>query len=76
MLGAKAHADDAFAVMPEVGARGLHQQMEGGKSRSLAGEEIEEVPLWRQGDELAARGQVGEVGKSNARSLRCNRCVP
>ena len=53
-------------VLDEVGDLGLHLQPEVWVGLRLVGEKIEEVPLRHEGDEVAARRQVREIGKHHA----------
>ena len=55
------HAGDAVALRDQVARLGLHQEIEIGILLRLVGDEIHEVSLRHQGDELAHRGQAGEI---------------
>ena len=68
-----ADADDAAALLDQIGDRGLHAQLEGVERARVVGEEIEEVPLRHQRQELAVRRQVGEVGDGHCSRRRRGR---
>ena len=60
---ARAHAGDAAAFLDEIGRLGAHLQMKRGIFFPVIREEVEEIPLRHEGNELAARRQVREIGK-------------
>ena len=56
-------ADDAMVVVfNETGGLVFHEQVKGGESCGLRGEEVEEVPLGHEGDEFCVRVQMAEIG--------------
>ena len=62
-----AHADDAAALLDQIGGVGLHAQIEGLVAFALAGKKIEEIPLRHQRDIFAAGRQMRHVDRLQAR---------
>ena len=62
----RAHAGHRAPVLDQVGDLGLHHQPEVRVGLRLVGEEVEEVPLRHEGDEVAARRQMREIGEHHA----------
>ena len=60
------HAHHVVAVFHQIGDLGLHAQAEAWIGPRLVGEKIEKLPLRHEGDEVAARRQMREVGKHHA----------
>jgi hypothetical protein len=58
-----AHAGHAAALLDQVDRLRPHADVERGIAPAPLAEKIEEVPLRHQRDELAARRQMGEIGK-------------
>ncbi len=59
--GAGDETGDARAVVDEIRDLGLHAQPERRIALGVADQKIEEIPLRHEGNELAARRQVGEI---------------
>ena len=57
-------ARDFAAVRYEVRCFGLHEKFEGGIGFCLIAKEIQEIPLRHERNELGARRQMREIGKS------------
>ncbi len=51
-------ADDAAALLDQVGRLGMHAQIESLVALALLGQEIEKIPLRHQRDEFAVRRQM------------------
>jgi hypothetical protein len=60
------HAVDAAVVLQQAHGLGVGPQLEAGVAPRLVAHEVQELPLRHQHQELAVRGQVGEVGHGEA----------
>ena len=62
----RANADDAAALLDQVGSLGAHAQIEGLVALAAGGEKIEKIPLRHQRDVFAMGRQVGQIDHANA----------
>jgi hypothetical protein len=61
-----AHAEDAAILFDEFRSLGLHLQLKRGERTCVVRQEVQEVPLRHEGDELAVRRHMPEVGDHHA----------